>query len=170
MMDDKMNVTFACGTCQRATRVELDSDSSELVCAHCAARRPVAETAFDAKRLVRCPVCSGGELFVRKDFSPRLGLMIIVLGFTAATITWYWHKPLATYAILGASALLDFALYFVVGNLLECYKCHAEYRGVAGLDTHSPFSLETHERYRQQAARLADAAQLADATPPHSQR
>lgn len=161
-----MNTTFACPVCDRSTRVESDSRALALVCAHCEARLPLSPSAYDGEKLVRCLVCGGRELFVRKDFSPRLGLTIILSGFVAATITWYLHKPLATYAILGVSALLDFLLYFVVGNLLECYKCHAEYRGVPGLDDHSPFSLETHERYRQQAARLADAARAADSTQP----
>jgi hypothetical protein len=45
-------------------------------------------------------------------------------------------------------------LYQLVGFALVCYRCHAHYRGVRGLDSHAPFRLETHERYRQQAARL----------------
>ena len=59
-----------------------------------------------------------------------------------------------TYAILFASALLDIVLYFCVGNVLQCYRCEAQYRGIDGLDAYTPFSLETHERFRQEAARL----------------
>ena len=56
--------------------------------------------------------------------------------------------------ILFATALIDVVLYVVMGNVLECYRCHAQYRGLPSLEGHEGFNLEVHERYRQQAARL----------------
>jgi hypothetical protein len=102
----------------------------------------------------RCLACGGSELFARKDFSQRLGVTIVVLGLAASCIPWYFHYWYATYAILFGTALLDVVLYFVMGNVLECYRCRAQYRGVEGLDEHGGFRLEVYERYRQQAARL----------------
>jgi hypothetical protein len=61
----------------------------------------------------------------------------------------YW-----TFAILFATALADLLLYFVVGEALMCYRCDALYRGVEEMDSHGPFDLETHEKYRQLAARM----------------
>ena len=107
--------------------------------------------------LESCLVCPSGELFVRKNFSPRLGLLIVAVGITAATVTWALRWPYATYGILAVSALLDLLLYQFVGNLLQCYKCRSEYRGLEGLETYNAFSLETHERFRQEAARLKEA-------------
>ena len=94
---------------------------------------------------------------MRKNFSQRLGVTIVVAACVASAITWGFHMRYATYGILFAAALLDFAFYLVVGNLLQCYRCHTEYRGLVGLEHNEPFSLETHERYRQQAIRLAEA-------------
>jgi hypothetical protein len=45
-------------------------------------------------------------------------------------------------------------LYLTVGNVLHCYRCQAQYRGVPGLENHQPFNLETHEKHRQQEIRL----------------
>jgi hypothetical protein len=59
-----------------------------------------------------------------------------------------------TFAILFATALVDLVLYIVVGDALLCYRCGAQYRNVEQMEEHSGFNLETHERYRQQAARL----------------
>jgi hypothetical protein len=42
----------------------------------------------------------------------------------------------------------------MVGNALMCYRCGAQYRGVAEMESHGQFNLETHEKYRQLAARL----------------
>ena len=69
-----------------------------------------------------------------------------------------WISPIiwTTFAVLFVSAAVDFVLFFTVKNLLQCYRCHCEYRGVAGIDQFAPFSLETHEKYRQQAARMAE--------------
>jgi len=99
-------------------------------------------------------VCPSKELYVRKDFSQKAGVTIVVLGFVLSSIAWYYRQPMLTYGILFATALIDVVLYVTVGNLLQCYRCHAQYRGLEKLDSHEPFNLETHERYRQQELRL----------------
>jgi hypothetical protein len=101
-------------------------------------------------------VCPCTELFLRKDFPQRLGVAIVAAGFIGSTIAWYHHWIYTAYAALFATALLDVVLYLFVPMALVCYRCQAHYRQVDGLESHSPFSLETHERYRQQAARLAE--------------
>jgi hypothetical protein len=135
---------------------------TEVCCTHCGHVLRVPERAFAGERLTRCLVCPCQELYVRKDFSQRLGLSLLVLGFGVSCIPWALHQPIWTFAILGFTALVDLGLYFVVGNVLECYRCRSQYRGGAGLDQHNPFDLETFERYRQEAARLR---QLGDQHP-----
>jgi len=107
---------------------------------------------------------------VRKDFPQRLGVGIVVLGFAASCVTWYYHHILLTFGILFATALVDLLLYVLMGNVLECYRCHAQYRGVEGLEDHPPFSLEVHEKHRQQAARLAARDGAADGSRPAGAR
>ena len=154
-----MNVTFICPHCDHPTRQPFTPVSPEVSCSRCQSRTPFVETVGADSSPGKCLLCARGELFVRKDFSQRLGLTIIAIGFIAATITWAWHMPLATYAILGVSAAIDFTLFFVVGNLLECYNCHAEFRGMEHLGEFQAFNLETHERFRQQSARLREATE-----------
>lgn len=105
----------------------------------------------------RCVVCPSEELFARKDFPQRLGVAIVVIGIVLSSITWYYRQVYLTYGIFFSTALLDFVLWLVMGNVLQCYRCHAQYRGVAGLDQHGGFDLETHEKHRQQLTRLAEA-------------
>jgi hypothetical protein len=85
------------------------------------------------------------------------------LGFVISSIFWYYRMPLWTYGVLFATALIDVVLYFTVGNVLHCYRCQAQYRGVPGLENHGGFDLETHEKHRQQKIRLAEAAAQAAA-------
>ncbi len=129
---------------------------SEFSCAGCGQSFPVAPTALDGERLSRCLVCPSSDLFVRKDFPQRLGVGIVTLGIVASCVAWGYYRTYLTFAILAATALIDVALYWVVPNALMCYRCGAQYRGAPGLDSHAPFNLETHERHRQQKARLAE--------------
>lgn len=105
--------------------------------------------------LCRCLVCPSTDLFVRKDFPQRLGVGIVVLGITASCIAWGFHLLILTFAILFATALIDVVLYLIVPDALMCYRCGAQYRLAGGMARHGAFNLETHERYRQQAARMA---------------
>jgi len=149
-----MNVTFACPACEQTTRQEIAPPTGALVCASCQHAIPVSLPPDAAEPPGRCLVCGCPELFVRKNFSQRLGLTIVVAAMVLSSIAWGLHWRYATYGILFAAALIDVILYFRVGNLLQCYRCSAEYRGLAELEMGEPFSLETHEKFRQQAARL----------------
>ena len=148
-----MQVTFRCPNCDATARALFEFDGKPVVCSQCETPLGSAEAREDGS-LKQCIVCPSTELYVRKDFSQKLGVTIVVLGFVLSSIAWYYRQPMLTYAILFATALIDVVLYVVVGNMLQCYRCHAQYRGLGTLDGHSPFSLETHERYRQQEIRL----------------
>ena len=94
---------------------------------------------------------------MRKDFPQRLGVALVVIGIVGSSIAWYYSNVLWTFGILFATALIDVALYTIVGDALMCYRCQAQYRGVEEMDTHGEFDLETHEKYRQLEARLDEA-------------
>jgi hypothetical protein len=150
-----MNVTFACPKCDGASRSEVAAYQSELECPSCRQSIHIPQGAFDGERLEQCLVCPSLDLFVRKDFPQRLGAGLVALGIIGSSIAWAYAHLLLTFGILFATALVDVLLYLVVPNALMCYRCSAQYRGLTGLDNHAAFNLETHERYRQQAARLA---------------
>ncbi len=81
-------------------------------------------------------------------------------GFITSSIAWYYYWIWTSLGILLASAAVDLIMYSIVGNLLQCYRCHAGYRGVPGLDTGDHFNLETHERYRQEKIRIAQQEKM----------
>lgn len=150
-----MNVTYACPDCDQTSRVDLTGEEGETIrCPACGRHWQVPSGACDATHVHRCVVCPSTDLFVRKDFSQRMGVAIVLVGILLSSIAWYLHQIMWTYAILFATALLDVVLYVVIGNVLQCYRCQAEYRGLADLESHSAFNLETHEKHRQQLARL----------------
>ncbi len=149
-----MNVTYDCPHCGRATRTEFDEQSSHLTCLHCGGEKAIPTGAVQSAGMTRCVVCPSEELFLRKDFPQHVGVTIVVVGLAASCIPWYFHNWYGTFAILFTTALVDVVLYLVMGDMLQCYRCHAQYRGTPNLGQHEAFSLETHERHRQQQARL----------------
>ncbi|MEZ6120430.1 MAG: hypothetical protein R3C28_28180 [Pirellulaceae bacterium] len=115
--------------------------------------------------LDQCLICGDKDLFVRKDFPQRLGVGIVVIGFAASIVAWQLRWIITTYAILFVTALIDlFLYYFITGTVLECYRCHAQYRFLPGMEGYEAFDLETHEKHRQQQIRMKEISSLT--TPP----
>jgi hypothetical protein len=158
-----MNVTFRCPYCDQTQRVEFGPEDREIACPQCQTRLAVPEGATKEGKLWQCLVCPSKELFIRKDFSQPLGVAIVVVGVVGSSVFWAYRLPIWTYVVLFATALIDVVLYVTVGNVLQCYRCQAQYRDVPGMENHGGFDLETHEKHRQQRIRLA---QQADVTSP----
>ena len=134
--------------------MEFAEASTHIACGQCGTQIAVPAGAVEPERVTRCLVCPSTDLFVRKDFPQRLGVTLVAIGIVGSSIAWGYGQTYLTFAILFATALADVLLYTFVGEQLMCYRCHAEYRGVANMDRHKAFDLETHERYRQMTARL----------------
>lgn len=151
-----MNVSYTCQNCGHGNSIALAADQAKITCADCGQTLQVPPEAIVDEGLTRCLVCPSTDLYVRKNFPQRLGVLIVVVGFAASCVAWYFYMTYLTFAILFATALIDVGLYVIVGDVLMCYRCGAIYRGAAHLERHGAFSLETHERHRQMAARLAE--------------
>ncbi len=167
-----MNVTFRCPRCEATARVEICDHAPRLTCPHCGLEIEAPEDAYEPAvgtvasgsagepgwTLRRCLVCPSADLFVRKDFPQRLGVAIVVLGFAASCVAWYYHYLYATFGVLFATALVDVLLFVSFGSALQCYRCGAIYRGASDLQSHEPFDLDTHERHRQLTAQFGPSA------------
>ncbi|MFO0788123.1 MAG: hypothetical protein U0805_01610 [Pirellulales bacterium] len=151
-----MNITYHCPGCHQAVRDDVAADTQQLDCAKCHQKIAIPAEAITGNRLNRCLVCPSIDLYARKDFPQKLGVGLVVLGFIASTIAWANYQVLWSFAILFATALVDLVLYIVMGESLTCYRCGAQYRGFEEIELHGGFDLETHERYRQMAARLKE--------------
>ncbi len=152
-----MNVSFCCPHCDQGVRLHFSATDTELGCPHCGHAIAIPAGSIAGERVNRCVVCPSTDLFLRKDFPQRLGVGIVTVGIVGSCITWAMSEITLTFAILFATALIDVVLYLIVPDALMCYRCGAMYRQSEGTG-HEPFNLETHERYRQQAARMAGPA------------
>ena len=158
-----VTLTARCPFCKETIRTPIEIGQA-VDCPLCERRLTDECPDLEPTGTKRCITCPSTELFVRKDFPQRLGVAIVFAGFIASSVAWYYHQVIVTFAILFATALIDVLLYIFMGNVLECYRCHAQYRGLPSLEGHEGFELEVHEKYRQQAARLKEQADTVEAT------
>jgi hypothetical protein len=98
-------------------------------------------------------------LWRQKDFPQRLGLAMVALGAVLSTIAWAYHLPATALGVLLAFALVDLLLYTFMKDVLVCYRCQARFRHADLGEDYPRFNLETAERYRQEAARVAQSHQ-----------
>ena len=102
-----------------------------------------------AEPLKLCPRCGCRDLFIRKDFPQKTGLLVIVVAglaflfFAARRGTFY----LGVWVLISAAAV-DALLYAFVPKVTVCYRCRAEFRGVPLNPDHGPFELAVAEKYR----------------------
>ena len=52
-------------------------------------------------RVDRCPVCSGGDFYIRKDFDPKVGLAVVIVGALISAGFYWYGRDLIAYSILG---------------------------------------------------------------------
>lgn len=97
----------------------------------------------------QCPACDCREFFIRKDFPQRLGLFLVIVFGLIASVFYYYENVVATFATLGSLVVIDAIIYLFVGRVTVCYRCRAEFRGVAYNADHEPFDLATSEKYSQ---------------------
>jgi hypothetical protein len=96
-----------------------------------------------------CPKCGCRDLFVRKDFPQKTGLVVVViagvafLAFAARRGTFY----LGVWVLVGA-AVVDAVLYALVPRVTTCYRCRSDFRGVPLNPDPGAFELAVAEKYR----------------------
>jgi hypothetical protein len=162
-----MELSATCPRCQKSFRLTLGSETGRVACPGCGATfsgRTGRKSTDSEETLDRCLVCGSESLFTRKDFPQRVGTAIVIIGFVASSVAYYFYAVYLAFGILFAFALVDVMLYLIMGDSVGCYRCAAEYRGLPAGSRFDPFRLEIHERFRQERARAQRVPQ--PGTPP----
>ncbi len=139
-----LQVTARCPECDASLPFDAEDPPAAIRCGKCGRGIPVRvsaalqqDTAVDA-----CPVCEGGDFYVRRDFDPRTGLAFVIAGALVSGIFYYFNRDLIAYSVLAAAVLVDLLIYRRLKDITVCYRCHAEFRG-AYPRTANPFDLHT---------------------------
>ena len=118
--------------------------------------RDIPLTVTDAVRGDRvvdaCPVCQGADFYSRKDFDPKVGLTVVIIGAVISAGFYWFGRDLIAYGILAVAALIDLVVYGRLTDLTVCYRCHSEFRG-AYRRTAPAFDLHTADVLEQEYER-----------------
>jgi hypothetical protein len=128
-----MDILARCPQCDAGLPVHAaQADAPDAIkCGSCGREIPLSlSVAVRADQAVdRCPVCAGGDFYLRKDFNPKLGLTIVIIG-AAISAGFYWFKrDFIAYGILAFATLIDLVIYGRLKEVTVCYRCHTEFRG-----------------------------------------
>ena len=126
----------------------LESSTGSITCPRCHKEHAinVTSTMRNDSLVDCCALCGGTEMFIRKDFPQRLGILIVVV-FGAMAIYFFRTSVLIAWGILAAAILLDLIIYLLIGRVTTCYACRAEYRKCKLSEAHEGFDLATSEKY-----------------------
>jgi DNA-directed RNA polymerase subunit RPC12/RpoP len=126
-----LQILARCPTCDAGLPLSSDERADTIRCGRCGREIPL--TIGDAVRqdrgVDRCPVCNGTDFYGRKDFDPKIGLTVVIIGALISGVFYWFGQDLVAYSILAAAALVDLVVYGRLKDLTVCYRCHTEFRG-----------------------------------------
>jgi hypothetical protein len=126
-----MRIVAHCPKCDAGLPVNAADAPDSIKCGRCGA---VLALQFSAAlrgdtRVDACPVCRGGDFYIRKDFDPKVGLTVVIIGALVSAVFYWFGEDLIAYSILGGAALIDLFVYGRLSDVTVCYRCHSEFRG-----------------------------------------
>jgi len=126
-----MDILAKCPACDAGLPVDAAGAPSGIRCGRCG--RDITLAVSDALRDDRavdvCPVCEGRDFYTRKDFDPKVGLGLVIVG-AAISAGFYWYgRDITAYGILATAAIIDLIVYQRLKEVTVCYRCHTEFRG-----------------------------------------
>jgi hypothetical protein len=149
-----MQVVAKCPRCDAGLPVDAAEPPAEIKCGRCGHEiRLDFSPALRADEAVdRCPVCGGADFYIRKDFDPKVGLTVVVIGGLISAGFYWFGEDLIAYGILAAAVLIDLVVYGRLKDVTVCYRCHSEFRG-AYRRTANAFDLHTADVLEQEYER-----------------
>jgi len=139
-----MDLLAKCPKCDAGLPIDATKAPERISCGSCG--REISLTWSPAIRadeaVDKCPVCSGGDFYIRKDFNPKIGLTIVIIGASISAVFYWFKRDFIAYSILAFATLVDLIIYGRLKEVTVCYRCHSEFRG-AYKRTAGAFDLHT---------------------------
>src|ERR1700709_1131724 len=126
-----MEFLAKCPKCDAGLPVSADTAAASIACGGCGPEIAwaVSATLRAGHAVDRCPVCSGSDFYIRKDFDPKVGLSVVIIGALISASFYWYGRDLIAYTILGFATPIDLPTYGRLKDLTVCYRCHSEFRG-----------------------------------------
>ena len=126
-----MQIIVKCPRCDAGLPMAAAEAPFAITCGRCGQSIPLAITPAlrDDAEVDACPVCRGTDFWFRKDFDPKLGLTVVIVGAVISGGFYWFGMDLVAYGVLASAALLDLVVYGRLDDVTVCYRCHSEFRG-----------------------------------------
>jgi hypothetical protein len=149
-----LQIIVRCPQCDARLPVRTGDGPPSIACGRCRREIPLAftEAVRRDKAVDVCPVCEGRDFYIRKDFDPKVGLTVVIVGALISGVFYWFGRDLVAYGILACAVLADLVVYGRLGDLTVCYRCHAEFRGTYAR-TAKAFDLHTADVLEQEYER-----------------
>src|SRR5262249_19166270 len=89
----------------------------------------VTSAVAEDRAVDRCPVCEGTDFYIRKDFDPKVGLTVVVIGALVSAGFYWFGRDLIAYSILAVAAVIGRGGDGRLKDVTWCYRCRREFRG-----------------------------------------
>ena len=66
---------------------------------------------------MRARSAAGSDFYIRKDFDPKVGLTVVIIGALISAVFYWFGEDLIAYSILGGAALIDLVVYGRLGDV-----------------------------------------------------
>ncbi len=130
------SISRKCSGCQQFVSVDI-TDHSLLQCPQC--QMKWGEIKEVSQLFDRCPVCACRQFYVHKDFNQAMGCLVMLVGIVFVPKTYGLSLPVV--------ALIDWLLYRRVKDVVVCYKCLSEFRGLPIPERLKPFMHHIGAKY-----------------------
>ena len=126
-----MQVVAKCPKCDAGLPVDASEAPPAITCGRCGREMPLTFSpgVREDRAVDCCPVCEGSDFYIRKDFDPKLGLTVVIIGALISGVFYWFGRDLIAYSILASAALIDLVVYGRLKDVTVCYRCHSEFRG-----------------------------------------
>src|SRR5256885_2357095 len=97
-----MEIVARCPKCDAGLPVPAADAPGAIKCGRCGRDIPLTFTeALRSDAAVdRCPVCGGADFYMRKDFDPKIGLTVVIIGALISAAFYWFGRDLIAYGIL----------------------------------------------------------------------
>ena len=126
-----MKVVAHCPKCDAGLPVTAAEAPESIKCGRCGHLLALvySESIRGDSRVDLCPVCRGADFYIRKDFDPKVGLTVVIIGALISAGFYWFGEDLIAYGILGGAALIDLLVCGRLGDVTVCYRCRSEFAG-----------------------------------------
>src|ERR1051326_368433 len=100
-----MQIVAKCPKCDAGLPLDSSVPPAAIKWGRCARDLPLefSENVLADVGLDRCPVCRGTDFYIRKDFDPKVGLAVVIVGALISAVFYWFGRDLVAYSILAGA-------------------------------------------------------------------